>query len=755
MNSFTKGLGDSRMTTRTPVVGQSTRRVEGPEKVTGRARYGMDAFDNNALWCRILRSPSPHARILSIDTSAARALPGVHAVLTGEDVKGMRTGSMWKDEPLLAWDEVRLVGDKVAAVAADDEDIALLALSLIEVEYEELPALTDAAEAAKPGAPILHPDFNDYVGVTPMDQPGNVYLTLHNEKGDIAKGFVEADVIVEDTYKTPLMHQGYLEPHACLVEHQPDGSFQIWVSSQSPSGVQAEIARLFELEPEKVIVNFSYIGGSFGGKADGTGVALCSLMSKTTGRPVKFVMDYDEEFQNMAMRHPATMRVKAGAKRDGTITAWEAEIYLAGGAYAAYAPVPMGLQGIMEIVGPYKIENVKIDSSQVYTNTSPCSFARAPGHVQSIFAGESHMDALAEAIGMSPLDFRLQNVIHEGDDLPNGHHFEDLRVEETVHEAVDVSGYASPKPANVGRGMAIGSHSQIGGDAHVRVTVHEDGRIEAGLPTFDPGVGTHTTVAQVVAEELNVPVERIEVVGWSTNTGPFDFGVGGSRGARMYTTAGYAAVQETKGNLKRLAAEFLGWSEEGITFDSGNLVNAANNERVPLEQMATRAGSPVVGENSSMEGFDSPWTSFATHIAEVSVDPETAEVELLSYTAVHETGRILNPVGFHGQVEGGIVQAIGGSLMEGLFYDESGRVINPSFADMKIPVSPDIPELKTVILESDAGHGPYKVRGIGEHTNIMAAAAIANAVADASSGARVTELPITNEKVYRAREASV
>ena len=223
----------------------------------------------------------------------------------------------------------------------------------------------------------------------------------------------------------------------------------------------------------------------------------------------------------------------------------------------------------------------------------------------------------------------------------------------------------------------------------------------------------------------------------------------------MYTTAGYAAAQETKGNLKRLAAEFLGWSEEGITFDSGNLVNAANNERVPLEQMATRGGSPVVGENSSMEGFDSPWTSFATHIAEVSVDPETAEVELLSYTAVHETGRILNPVGFHGQVEGGIVQAIGGSLMEGLFYDESGRVINPSFADMKIPVSPDIPELKTVILESDAGHGPYKVRGIGEHTNIMAAAAIANAVADASSGARVTELPITNEKVYRARETSV
>ncbi len=739
------------MTTGTSVVGQSTRRVEGPEKVTGSARYGMDAFDRNALWCRILRSPFPHAKIVSIDASAARNVPGVHAVLTGEDVQGLRTGSMeWKDEPLLTWDRVRLVGDKIAAVAADDEDTALYALSLIEVEYEELPVLTDAVEAAKPGAPILHPEFNEYVGVTPMSEPSNVYLRLHHEKGDVAAGFAEADVVVEETYKTPLQHQGYLEPHACLVESHPDGSLQVWVSSQSPSGVRGEVARLLNVDPEKITINFSYIGGSFGGKADGTGVALCALLSERAGRPVKFVMDYDEEFQNMAMRHPATMRIKAGANRDGSITAWEAEIHLAGGAYAAYAPVPMGLQGIMEIVGPYRIENVKIDSAQVYTNTSPCSFARAPGHVQSIFAGESHMDVLARALDISPLDFRLRNIVHDGDDLPNGHHFQDLRVEETVRAAVDTSGYEEPKAASIGRGIAVGSHSQIGGDAHVRVLVHEDGRIEAGLPTFDPGVGTHTTVAQVVAEELDVPVERVDVVGWSTDKGPFDFGVGGSRGARMYTTASYGAAQEVKGNLRRLAAEFLGWSEEGITLQGGAVVNAANDERVPLEQIAARAGSPITGENSSVEGFDSPWTSFATHIAEVSVDPETAEVELITYTAVHETGRILNPVGFHGQVEGGIVQAIGGSLMEGLFYDESGRVINPSFADMKIPTSPDVPALKTVILESDAGHGPYKVRGIGEHSNIMAAAAIANAVADATGGTRVTDLPITTEKIYRA-----
>jgi CO/xanthine dehydrogenase Mo-binding subunit len=738
------------MTTAKKVVGESVRRMDGPDKVTGRGKYGLDAHLPGTLWMKILRSPFPHARIVRVDASAAKALPGVHGVLTGQDVKGMYRGGMLMDEPLLCWERVRLVGDKVAAVVAMDEDTAQQALNLIEVEYEELPAVTDAVEAAKPGAPILHPDFNTYAGATPMQKAGNRYAGMHHEMGDVQKGFKEADIVIEKVYKTPLIHQGYLEPHTCLVNIEPDGTVQVWMPSQGPQGVQQELVRLFNLPAEKVNLNPTYIGGSFGGKGSTAAVPLAYLFAKMTGRPVKWSMDYEEEFQNMDMRHPATMRIKTGVKRDGTITAWEAEVHLAGGAYASYAPLP-ALAGIMEIVGPYKIANVKIDSHQLYTNTSPCGYARAPGHPQGIFAGESHMDVMARAIGMDPLEFRLKNVVHDGDVLPNGHHFQDLRADEALRRAAEVHGWHSPRPANVGRGIAIGSHSQIGATSHVAIKVHDTGRVEINHPVYDPGIGTGSLLAQIASEELQVPLERIDVKPWSTADpeAKFDFGIGGSRGARMYSAAGYAAAQETKNRLRQLAAEFFGWTEERITFQDGNLVNESNNERVPLEEIARRLGEPVMGRTDQAEGFDSPWTSYAVNVVDIACDKETGEYEFLKYTVVQETGRMLNPQGFEGQVQGGLVQGIGQALMEGLFYDESGRVINPSFADMKIPTARDIPQLKTVVMESEAGHGQYKVRGVGEHSNSMAAPAIANAIEN-GFGVRITETPLTSEKVYKA-----
>lgn len=732
------------------VVGQAVARVDGPEKTTGLGKYGLDAHLPGMLWMKVLRSPFPHARITRIDASAAQALPGVQAVMTGEDVKGIRTGGMIKDQPLLCWDEVMLVGDSVAAVVADDEDTAQQALSLIEVDYEELPAILDATESTTHGALVLHPDFNNYVGAPPMETPGNRYAGLHHEKGDVQKGFAEADIVIEKTYKTPMMHQAYLEPHAGLVDIEPDGTVQVWNANDSPTGAQGEMIRLFDLDPEKINFNFNYVGGSFGGKSTGIGVPLAYLFAKQTGRPVKWSVDYDEEFQNMTMRHPATMRVKAGIKRDGTITAWESEVHFAGGGYAAYAPLP-AITGILEIVGPYKIANVLVDSHQVYTNTSPCTYARSPGHVQAHFAGESHMDVLARAIDMDPLDFRLQNVVHDGDEYPTGEDWQDLRADEALRRAAEAAGYSDPKPANVGRGIAIGSHSQIGASAHVVIKIQPNGRVEINHPVFDPGMGTGTVLAQIAAEELDVPMDRIDVVTWSTQEGKTgDMGIAGSRGTRVYSTAGYGAAQDVKGNLKRLAAEFMGWDEEQITFEEGHAVNGANTtERIPIEDIAQRSGEPVVGRTDEMQGFDSPWVGYGVNVVDVSVDPETAEIKLLRYTAVHETGRVINPIGFYGQIEGSIVQSIGSALMEGLFYDESGRVSNPSFADMKIPTSRDIPALNTIVLESENGHGPYKVRGIGEHANSMAAPAIANAVEDAV-GARLTEIPLTSEKIYLA-----
>ena len=738
----TAGSGGAKM------VGQSVPRVDGPEKVTGSAIYGLDAHMPGMLWMKVLRSPFPHARILSVDASAASALPGVQAVMTGEDVKDILTGAMIKDMPLLAWERVMLVGDKVAAVVADDEDIAQQAIALIEIDYEELPAILAAEDAMAPDAPILHPQAASYEGMPPLDEHGNRYAGLHFAKGDVEAGFAAADHVIERTYRTPLLHQGYLEPHACLVYVDDEGIVQVWNANDSPTGAQAELARLFNLDDDAINFNFNYVGGSFGGKSSGTEVALAYLFTQRTGRPVKWSVDYDEEFQNMMMRHPATMRVKAGVNTDGTITAWESEIHFAGGGYAAYAPLP-GILGILEIVGPYRIANVKVDSHQVYTNTSPCTYARAPGHVQGHFAGESHMDVLARAIGMDPMDFRLYNVVEPGEEYPTGEEWKDVRAGEALRRAADAAGYYSPKPAGVGRGVAIGSHSQIGATGSVAVKVMENGRVEINHPVFDPGTGTGTIIAQVVADELDIPIDRIDVVTWSTREGKTgDMGIAGSRGARMFSTAGFNASQEVKGRLQRLTAEFIGWSEETLTIESGHVVNGANSaERIAIEDIARRFGEPIGARTDEMEGFDSPWNGYGVHVVDVAVDEDTAQITPLRYTAVHDTGKVLNPMGFTSQIEGGIVQSIGSALMEGLFYDESGRVMNPSFADMKLPTARDIPSLEVVVMESENGHGPLRARGIGEHANSMAAPAIANAVADAS-GARINSLPITAEKVY-------
>jgi carbon-monoxide dehydrogenase large subunit len=724
------------------VVGQQTSRVEGPEKVSGRAVYGIDALLPGTLWCKVLRSPYPHARIVSVDATKARQLPGVHAVLTGADVQGMRMGGTYKDEPILAWDRVLFVGDKVAAVAAEDEDIAQRALDLIEVEYEELPAVFDAQEAARSDAPLLHPEFNSYRGVQPLEQPSNVYGHLHEERGSLEEGWAAADVIVERTYRTQWTHQGYLEPHCCLVWIDPEGQVQLWVSSQGPFNNRNELARVMGLSPEQVNVNFCYVGGSFGGKTMFTGVPLCYLLAKATGRPVKAVLDYSEELMAANPRHPTTIRIKAGARRDGTLTAWQAEAYLATGAYAAYAPVRM--RGVMEVAGPYKIPHLRIDSYQAYTNTVPCGFMRAPGEVQGIFAGESHMDVVARELGMDPLEFRLRNIVHEGDELPSGQRFQGIRLEETLRAAAQAADYFGPKPPFVGRGIALGHRSQPGGAAHAAVELHPDGRIIAYLPSFDQGGGLATVLALVVAEELGVVTSRVTVAPGA----PFDVGTGGSRGTRVTSAAGHQAALDLKQKLQRLAAEFLGWAEERMAFRDGFILNTGTQERVPLEQIAARAGGAVMGASAIEEPASSPYTSFAAHIAEVHVDPETGQVTVTRYTAGQDTGQVLNRLTFQGQVEGGVVYALGQTLMEELVMDQ-GRVTNPSFADFKLPTVRDIPTLQTVLLESAQGDGPYNVRGIGEHSNITVAPAIANAIADAC-GARVEGLPITAEKVYQA-----
>ena len=731
------------------IVGHATPRAEGPDKVTGIGKYGMDRAMPGMLWCKILRSPFAHARIVSIDTTEAANMPGVHMVLTGKDMEGVRTNrSTYKDEPALCWDTVLYVGDKVAAVVADDEDIAERALGLIQVEYEELTPVLSAREAAQPDATILHPDFATYFGVGDAPEtPTNILVTLNRGRGDVEAGFADADVIVEERYTTPHQHQAYLEPHSVLVDVEDDGTLQIWMSCQLPAANVGELLRVLDLPPEKVVINTSYVGGSFGGKTDATGAYIMQEFAKRTGRPIKLVFDYSEELMASNPRHPSEIHIRAGVKRDGTITAWQAEAYMAVGAYASYAPIPNGLRGVFEMGGAYRCDNVAMTITHTYANLVPCGFARAPGMPQGLWAGESHIDLCARAIGMDPSEFRTRNIVHEDEALMTGDTFQAMRADTTLEEALRAADYQGAKPANVGRGIGTGHHSQGGGAAVCQVTIAADDSITAHFSTFDTGGGTFTIIAQVVAEQLGVTPQDVQALSFSTNQiGPLQ-GIGGSRGARVTSTVGHQAATETADKLRRLAAEFQGWDEERLTLRDGNVMNDAG-EAISFGQIAVRTGEPIVTRVDIQEG-SSPYTAFGTQIAEVEVDPETGEVRVLKITAVHETGRVLNPVAFYGQLEGGVVYGFGETVMTETVYDESGRVTNPSFADMKLPTVRDLPELNEIVLESDVGDGPYAVRGIGEHTNIMTAPAIANAIEDAV-GVRITSLPITAEKVYAA-----
>ena len=737
-------------------LGKPIGRSDGPEKVTGRGKYSLDVMLPGTLWAKVLRSPYAHARVTRIDASAALKLPGVHAVLLPADVAALpRWGKTVRDEPVLV-DRPLYIGDRIAAVAADDEDTAQRAIELIEVEYEELPGVFTIAEAMGASAPIIHPDFNTYAGVAaPLTGVApNVVMNTHWEKGDVAQGFKEADVTVERTFRTQRTHQIYLEPHNCVVWTDDEGTVQVWIGSKSPLGNRNQIATLFGLEPDKVTVNFAFVGGDFGGKGDIFGVPLCYLLSQKTGRPVKLAMDYSEELSAGNPRHESIMKVKVGVKRDGTITAWDSDMHFNGGAYRAYSPGG-NLPGANEIAGPYKIPNTRIDSWQVVTNTVPGGYQRGPGEVQGIFAGESMMDIIAEELGMTPLAIRLKNVIHDGDDTPTGHHFEEIRAEEVIRAAAEAGGLGKPRPANVGRGIAYGHRTQIGGGIQMAVRVNADDTVLVRTSYYDPGPGAWTLIQQTVAEDLGIPLDRIRVLPYSTSEMSsefFDFGAGGSRGSMAAPMGAMKASGEAKSELRRLAAEFNGWDEDVVSFRDGMLVNDRTGKSVTMGEIVSRRGEPVEGKNHEPEAMMSPYTSFVAQVAEVEVDPDTGEVRILKITAVHDTAQVLNPVGFHGQIEGGLVQGIGGAVMEDIVVDEGGRVMNPSLADYKVPTARDIPELNTILLEAPSGWGELKVKAVGEHSNITTAPAITNAIYDATK-IRLYDIPVHPEKLWKAKNA--
>jgi CO/xanthine dehydrogenase Mo-binding subunit len=729
-------------------IGQPTPRVDGAAKTTGHARYAADVSLPGTLWGKSLHSPYAHARIVRIDTTAARQVPGVHAVITGADVRGGLWGRAVKDVPVLAYDWVRFAGERVAAVAADDEDIAQNALDLIEVEYEELPAVFEPHAALKDDAPILHPDFNAYVGFAQkMSKPSNAYHRTFFEKGNLGRGFAEADLIIENTYVTQRIHQGYIEPQAVLVNIDDSGRVHVWVCSKVPYNTRESLATAAGIAEEQLLFHHVYIGGDFGGKGNARNTPICYFLAKATRRPVRMVSDYIEELFAGNPRHAVEVYLKSGVKRDGTFTAHQVHYLVNSGAYAAFKPGGL-INGYNQAAGPYRVPHCQIASTFVYTNTIPCGFMRAPGEPQAVFALESHIDEIARQLNIDPFEFRRRNLITEGEETASGERFEHVRVHETLQAAIEAAGYHRPKPPFVGRGIAIGDRPAGGGEATAAITLQPDGSAILGTPIFDQGTGTYTTLCQVVAEELRIPLERIQVEIWNTDAIPFDSGVAGSRATRINTIVAYEAAQETKRELLRLAARELDWPEAGLTFAGDEICRTDQEAGIRWPDLLARTGTAVTGRAHIEERGRSHITSFAVQVAEVAVDPETGEVKLLRFTTAHDVGQIVNPIGHQGQIEGAVMQGIGYALTEELQV-EDGRVTNPSFGEYKLPTMPDAPPLTTVLVESTHGVGPYQIKGIGESPLTPVAPAIANAVADAV-GVRIRDLPITAEKVYRA-----
>ena len=730
-------------------VGIPSPRVEGEQKVGGAAQYAVDVRLPDMLWAKVLRSPIAHARIKSINVAKARALSGVAAVLTGTDLAGAKIGKKIIDMPLLADGVVRFMGEKIAAVAATNEAIAEAALDLIEVEYEELPVLIDPVAAAQPGAPLIHPEVAAYKGLLHnIDAPSNVVVSLIWKKGMVEEGFRQSDVIVENTYRVPAIHQAYIEPHSSLVRVNADGTADIWSSNKSPFGMRDAVANALQVAPASLIIHSCYVGGDFGGKGDGNDVALCYALAKRAGRPVKLLIDYTEELTAGNPRHGAVIKIKSGVKRNGLMIAEHIEFYFDSGAYGSYRPQGY-LVGAHDTPGPYRVANCLIEEKYVYTNTMPAGYMRAPGHLQGMFASESHMDVVAKKLNIDPIEFRRMNFMHDGDPSPLGHVIPHVKATETLARAVEASGFTKPKRKNSGRGCAVGDWVSKGGESYARIKIDENGVVTLSSAVTDTGPGVFTMMRQIVGEELKVPLDAIEVEMLDADKVIKDTGVRGSSSTRVHGGSALNASQRAREEILKVAATVMQAAPEDLILFDGGVTHGRAERRMTYGEIARANGGPILVEGHYANMSDGPEASLVAQVAEVEVDDETGEVRVTRLTTAHNTGAILNPLTHQGQIDGAVMMGFGYGLVENLGYDESGKVLAANFGEYKIPNIKDIPPLATTILQSDFGSGPYNSMSIGETALIPTAAAIANAVADAV-GVRITSLPITAEKVLDA-----
>jgi xanthine dehydrogenase molybdenum-binding subunit len=742
------------------VIGTRPIRHDGVDKVTGRAMYGADISLPGMLHAKVLRSPHAHARVKSIDTSAALALPGVKAVLTGADFPQLAPGVVQMGElpmnprymsmNLMAHDKVLYDGHPVAAVAATSPHIAEEALKLIKVEYEPLPRVQNVLDAMKDDAPILLSDLRTSGTPEKSDKQTNIASQVRFARGDLEAGFKAADVIVEREFTTTMVHQGYIEPHNAVAQYNPDGHTTIWTSTQGAFTARDQCALALKIPASSIKVIPAEIGGGFGGKIGVYLEPLALLLSKKTGKPVKMVMSRAEVLRATGPTSGSHIRVKMGATKDGKITA--AQIWMAYEA-GAFPGSPVGA-GCMTVLAPYNLENLQIDGFDVVVNKPKTAAYRAPGATNAAFGAETVIDELAEKLGIDPLELRWINGAKEGTAQPAGPQYRRIGFLETVEAAKNSEHYKSPLPkANgkpVGRGVASGFWFNAGFQSSATVSINTDGTANVVTGSTDIG-GTRASCAMIAAEVLGLKAEDVHpVVADTESIGHTDM-TGGSRVTFATGYAVYEAAQDAVNLLKQRAATIWKTKPEEVVFQDGVLSCTTNgHESMTLKDIAARlprAGGPVTGRASVNPRGVGP--GFATHIVDVAVDPETGKVDILRYTAVQDVGRAIHPSYVEGQMQGGVAQGIGWALNEEYYYDDNGTLRNAGFLDYRMPTCLDLPLIETIMIEvPNPGH-PLGIRGVGEVPIVPPPAAIANAIYRAV-GVRMTELPMSPPKVCKA-----
>ena len=750
------------------VVGKRPIRPDGVAKVTGRATYGADINLPGMLYGKILRSPHAHARIKSIDTRHAEELPGVYATMTAADLaqpsgrlvdlaEGVQHNMRFLSNNLMAADKVLYKGHAVAAVAATSPHLAEEALALIQVEYEELPPVLTAAEAMKPGAPLLHERLASLTnsnirpgGLLSDDDPtpgSNLANRIEFRLGDIDQGFQDADVIVEhETFTCPI-HQGYIEPHTGTALWNNDGTLTIWSSSQGHFNVRDQTARLLNVPVSMVRAIPMEIGGGFGGKTIVYVEPVAAALARKAGRPVKVTMARTDVFEATGPTSGTHVRVKLGATRDGRLVAGEAHLIYEAGAFPG-SPMPSACQGMM---GPYNIPNVWIEGFDVVVNKPKSAAYRAPGVPAAAFTMETALDILCEKLGMDPLELRLLNSAREGTRASHGPAWPRIGFVEVLQAAKDHPHYATPLTGPYrGRGVGSGLWRNNTGPSSAVAVVHNDGRVHVTEGSPDIG-GTRASIAQQVAETLGIPFEEIHPEVGHTDAVGFTSVTGGSGVTFKTGWAAYTAAQEIKRQMCERAAKTWSVPVEQVTYADGMVRDTMDPERcLTFKQIAARqvaTGGPIVASS----GVNPPGAgaSMGTHIVDVEVDPETGKIKILRYTAVQDAGTAIHPSYVEGQIQGGAVQGIGWALNEEYVFNAKGHMLNASFLDYRMPVCLDLPMIDTVIVEVPNPNHPYGVRGVGETSVIPPLAAITNAVYHAI-GVRLNQLPLSPARILEA-----